>query len=127
MKKLQNIGAKLSVLPLLLMPASVLAQGNTLSDIGAQTGLDSGQGGSLTGIISGLISVFLGILGIIFFLLTLYAGFLYMTAAGEDDKVDKAKKLLTQAVIGLVIILAAYAISTFVTSSLTTATGVTVQ
>lgn len=126
MKKLQNIGAKLSVLPLLLMPASAFAQG-TLSDIGAQTGLDSGQGGSLTGIISGLISVFLGILGIIFFLLTLYAGFLYMTAAGEDDKVDKAKKLLTQAVIGLVIILAAYAISTFVTSSLTTAIGVTVQ
>ncbi|PIR92378.1 hypothetical protein COU01_01910, partial [Candidatus Falkowbacteria bacterium CG10_big_fil_rev_8_21_14_0_10_44_15] len=53
-------------------------------------------------------------LGIIFLVLVLYAGFLWMTAAGNEDQVTKAKSILTTSIIGIVIIVAAYAIVTFV-------------
>lgn len=63
---------------------------------------------------SRIINISLSFLGIIFFILTVYAGFKWMTAAGNEDQVGEARKLLTQAVIGLLIILASYSISVFV-------------
>ena len=47
-----------------------------------------------------------------------YGGFLWMTAHGNEEQVTKAKNLITAALIGLVIILSAYAISVFVISKL---------
>ena len=70
-----------------------------------------------------LINVFLGLLGIIFLLLIIYAGFLWMTAAGDDGKVKNAKNIMITSVVGLIILLSAYAISSFVIEQLTTATG----
>ncbi len=58
-----------------------------------------------------LISVLLGFLGVIFLFLTIYAGLLWMTAAGNADQVKKARGILLNAVIGLVIVLSSYAIS----------------
>lgn len=72
----------------------------------------------LTFIIGSIISSFFAILGVIFLLLTLYVGFLWMTAAGSPDQVNKAKKLMGQAVIGLVIMLSSYAITRFVINQL---------
>ncbi len=65
-----------------------------------------------------IIRIALGILGTIFLVLTLYAGFLWMTAGGEEEKTSKAKKLISNGVIGLVIILTAYAITSFVIGAL---------
>jgi hypothetical protein len=45
-----------------------------------------------------------------------------MTAGGNEDNVKKAKRLLSQSIIGLIIIVTAYAISTFVISQLVVAT-----
>jgi len=42
-----------------------------------------------------------------------------MTAAGNDDQVGKAKKILIQAIIGIIIVTASYAISAFVISAVT--------
>jgi hypothetical protein len=70
-----------------------------------------------------LINVLLGLLGIIFLVLTIYAGFLWMTAGGDEKQVAKAKQIIITAVIGLVILLSAYAISQFVIDQLVTATG----
>lgn len=56
--------------------------------------------------------------GIIFFILMLYAGFLWMTAAGDEKKIEQAKQILLAAIIGLVIVGAAYAITKFVGQSL---------
>lgn len=64
-----------------------------------------------------VINVALSLLGIIFVGLTVYAGFLWMTARGDDDGVKDARQTLTAAVIGLVIVLSAYAISNFVLRS----------
>lgn len=65
-----------------------------------------------------IIQTFLSVLGIIFLILTIYAGYTWMTAQGNEAKVDKAKNTLTTAIIGLIIVLAAYALSYFVISSL---------
>lgn len=66
---------------------------------------------SMAQIIADVIAVFLGLLGIIFVILIIVAGYNWMTAAGNEDKVEKAQHLISRATIGLIIILAAYAIT----------------
>jgi heme/copper-type cytochrome/quinol oxidase subunit 2 len=61
-------------------------------------------------------------LGIIAVVIVLLGGFQWMTAAGNEDKVSGAKKLMGAGVIGLVIILAAWGIASFVLNSLINAT-----
>ena len=56
----------------------------------------------------------LSLTGIIFFLLAVYAGFLWMTARGDESQAKKARETIIMAVTGLVIILGAYAITQFV-------------
>jgi hypothetical protein len=70
-----------------------------------------------------IIRVALGFLGVIAVVIILLGGFKWMTAGGNDDKLKKAKGLLFSGIIGLVIILSAYAIASFVLSSLVTATA----
>ncbi len=65
-----------------------------------------------------IINIFLGFLGVIAVCIVLYGGFLYMTSGGDDEKIGTAKKLLINGVIGLVIILSAFAITTFIFSRL---------
>ncbi|MDD4271233.1 MAG: pilin [Patescibacteria group bacterium] len=78
---------------------------------------------SLSGIMATGIKAFLGLLGIIFLVLIIYAGFLWMTAQGDEEKVTKAKDTITRAVIGLVIIILAYSITYFVFSNLPGSAG----
>jgi len=61
--------------------------------------------------------------GTIFFLIILYAGISWMTARGQAEKVNKAKGILETAIIGLIIVAASYAISTFIFSRLATTSG----
>lgn len=74
--------------------------------------------------IAELIKVALQFLGIIFLVLILYAGFLWLTSAGSEDKISKAKKIMAAAIIGSAIILTAYIITSFVLNQLLEATGV---
>jgi hypothetical protein len=74
-------------------------------------------------IAAAVIRVMLGFLGIIAVLIILYAGFLWMTAAGNEDKISQAKGMMSAGVIGLIIILAAFGIATFVMNALVTATA----
>jgi hypothetical protein len=73
-------------------------------------------------IIASVIRVVLGFLGIIAVIIIILGGFKWMTAAGNEDKIDEAKKLITAGVIGLVIILASWGIATFVMKAIYTAT-----
>ncbi len=79
---------------------------------------------SIPEIAAGIINIFLGLLGVIAVTLILYGGFLWMTSKGNEDQIKKAKMLMVNAVIGLIIITSAYAISRFVLSKLSEATGV---
>ena len=61
-----------------------------------------------------IIQLFLGLLGLIALVIVLYAGFVWMTSGGNEEKISQAKKILSAGVIGLMIILSAYAITTFI-------------
>lgn len=74
-------------------------------------------------IVLSVIGVALSVLGVIFLALIIYAGFNYMTAGGDEGKVETAKHTIVRAVIGLVIILVSYAIVQFVIPNLLCATG----
>lgn len=71
-----------------------------------------------------IVNAFLGIMGIVMVVLILYGGFLWMTAAGNTERIEKAKKILGNAVVGLIIIIMAYGISYFVINQLLKASGV---
>jgi len=64
-----------------------------------------------------IIKVALGFLGSIAVVLVVIAGFKWMTAGGNEDKIAESKKLMTAAAVGLVIILLAFAITNFVINS----------
>ncbi|MBI2551399.1 TrbC/VirB2 family protein [Candidatus Uhrbacteria bacterium] len=74
-------------------------------------------------IIAGIINTLLGFLGVIAVLIILYSGFKWMTAGGNDKNVEEARKMLIYGVIGLVIILSAYGIASFVLDQLSNATA----
>lgn len=91
-----------------------LTQVNDEADLGSE---------ELPATIGKLIAALLSVLGVIFLLLIIWAGFTWMTAQGDPKKVDKAKDILITSVVGLIILLSAYAISTFVITQLGDATG----
>lgn len=64
--------------------------------------------------IGSIIKILLSFVGIIFTVLMVYAGYLWMTARGEASQVEKAQEIIKSSVIGIIITLAAYSISNFV-------------
>lgn len=58
----------------------------------------------------------LTLVGLIFLVLMVYAGYLWMTARGDETQIEKAKSIISAAMIGLVIVLGAYAITFLVIS-----------
>ncbi len=60
------------------------------------------------------ITLVLSFVGVIFVILIIYAGIVWMTASGNEEKVTSAKKIMTDSIIGLIIVVAAYAITYFV-------------
>jgi hypothetical protein len=93
-------------------------QGAAQSLVDSADAADAGT--DLPTMIGAIIGVVLGVLGIILVFFLVQAGIMYMTAGGDSAKVDKAKKLITNAIVGMVIVVMAYSISTFVIGQLTT-------
>jgi type IV secretion system pilin len=129
MKHLKSTFAALATTALVL-PSIVFAQttnpfqrGSVLANEvgGAAYGTTAGPQ-SLTAIVGRIINVALGFLGVVFLVLLLYAGFLWMTAQGEEKTVEKAKNIIKQAIVGLIVIVAGFAISNFVLGSLVNVT-----
>ena len=65
-------------------------------------------------LIGTIIQGVLQFLGVIFLGFVIYGGITWMTASGSEDKVKSAKKIITNSVIGLIIVVLAYAISAFI-------------
>lgn len=74
-------------------------------------------------IAASVIRVALGFLGVIALGLIIYAGFLWMTSAGQEQKIEQAKSILKNALIGLIIILASFGIVSFIIEKLLEQTG----
>ncbi len=79
-----------------------------------QAGFGAADETTLSQTIGSVIKTALSLVGTIFLGLTVYAGFLWMTASGDESKVEKAQNILRSAVIGLIIALGAYGITNFV-------------
>ncbi len=90
--------------------------GTDSKQFAANAGLASG---SLTDTIASLIRTVLGFLGIVAVLIILMGGFKWMTAGGSETKVKEAKTFIIQGIIGLVIVIAAFAIAQFVITQVT--------
>lgn len=95
----------------LLPTFSASAQVNAGIEYGDNIGL--GKANPVT-IVIRIIQFFLGFLALIAVILVIYAGYLWMTAGGDPSKVEKAKQILKNALIGLVIILSAFGIVSWI-------------
>ncbi|MCX6797943.1 MAG: pilin [Candidatus Falkowbacteria bacterium] len=73
-----------------------------------------GSNDTIEPLIQNAINIVLSLLGIIFVAFIIYGGWAWFSARGNEQKLDKAKDTLTQAIIGLLIVLGSYAISYFV-------------
>jgi len=78
------------------------------------------QQGVINAIIGNLLNPLLGFLGALFLVLTVYAGYLWMTAQGNEEKTKKAAEIVKWAVIGLVAVAATYVLVNFVISLIQT-------
>lgn len=91
------------------METNMKALGNA-----ARYSTESTNDQSMYRFIGSLVSIFLGALGVVFSILFIVAGYHWMMAGGDTAKIDKAKDTMWRAIIGLLIIIGAYAIQQYV-------------
>lgn len=123
MKQYKNIIACICLIAALALPQMILAANpalNTLDNIasGERGPYKEAMETDLMEIIGTVISVALGLLGVIFLVLMIYAGYNWMTARGEEEKVSSAKDTIVRAVTGLIIVIGSYAAWKFIFSKL---------
>lgn len=111
---------------ILLLPNIALAQVNIMKNLDEATKDSYKQEVPLMQVIGNIIKVLLMLLGTIFVILLLLGGFRWMTAQGDAKKVEEARDLIKNSVVGVVIILAAYAIAAFVLKEAYKATTVNI-
>ena len=116
MKKLISLGL-VSLFAFSMMTSVAFAQVNISSDLGGTFGLGTQD---LKATLVGIINVVLGFLGIIAVVVILVGGFKWMTSGGSEEKVASARQMIIAGVIGLAIILAAFAIVQFVVTNVAT-------
>ena len=113
----------LLALPLLVFPAIGFAQPDytgQLNNAGTAVYATTDPGGGFAPMLGTIIGAVLAFLGVILLVLIIYAGFLWMTASGNATRVQKAKDILSQAFVGLIIVLVSYALTRFVVSTVAT-------
>lgn len=82
-------------------------------------------GGSLTNMIGNIVNVILVVVGILAVIYLIYGGIMYVTAGGDAEKASKGRVAITNAIIGIVIIMLALAIYNFVIQGVQTGSGTT--
>lgn len=125
MKKLAALAATTAIAAMSAVPAITFAQGTlNANDLGVNVVEDSTKLGSgdVRATAARIINVALSFLGIISVIIVLIGGFQYMISGGDQAKTDAAKKMITSGIIGLAIILSAWAITSFVIGQLLEAT-----
>lgn len=93
---------------------------DTLDCVADKAGFDvnkvtaGGSNDTIEPLIQNIINIVLSLLGIIFIAFIIYGGWAWFSARGNEQKLDRGKDTITQAIIGLLVVLGAYAISYFV-------------
>lgn len=104
---------------LLLLPQFTLAAPNInvyTEKIATGAGYEKATDTTLSETVGKYVRVMLSLVGTIFLALTVYAGFLWMTASGNEEQVTKATDIIKMATIGLIVALSAFPITAFVVS-----------
>lgn len=70
-----------------------------------------------------IIGYVLAFVGVIFFAIMVYGGFLWMTARGAPEQVKRAKDMIEQAAIGMVVVFLSYVVTTFILRTLLSSVG----
>ncbi|EKE01304.1 MAG: hypothetical protein ACD_21C00164G0003 [uncultured bacterium] len=124
-KNIYTFLISLSLVTVALAPVIVFAayQPSVIEvDPGGNFEQNSGLGDANPGeVTAGVINWVLGLLGLLAIVLVVYAGFLWMLAAGNEEQVKKAKDILSGAFFGILIILASYGITSYVFENLVNA------
>lgn len=118
MQRLKRISAIIGVAlssALLAFPALAAGINTNIQPIASASGLGTAD---IRTIVGRIIYVALGVLGTVMLVIVVYAGFLWMTAGGNEQRVEDAKRYIKNASIGLAIILCSYAITYFVIAKL---------
>lgn len=102
-----------------MLPSLVLAANPALNEL-TDVAINKGpfQEANLLDVVGAVVGVALGLVGTVFLILMIYAGYNWMTAQGEEEKVTKAKAIIIQSIIGIIIVVGAYAAWRFVFSRL---------
>lgn len=96
-----------------------LTGGFGLEETATEAGIKTRSTLGPAGFIGILIGYVLAFVGVIFFVLMVYGGFIWMTARGSKEKVDQAIKLIEESAIGIIIIFLSYIITNFVMTRIT--------
>jgi len=126
MNKIKNFSLIIIVLSLLTSLNSPFAQAASpkLQDASSNIETTASAAGvssaDIPSIAVTIVNALLTLVGMVFFIYFIYGGFKWMTATGSPEKVEKAKKLIINAVIGLAIIALAYTISYFIIQAIET-------
>jgi hypothetical protein len=123
MKFIQSFLLSLGVLVVLGAYTPVLAQGslqdapNQLDAAADDTGIGSGSElGNLSSVIAAALRFILSLLGTLMLGYMVYAGYLWMTAQGDEGEITKAKGIMINTVIGFLVVVSAWAITYLVQS-----------
>ncbi len=114
------LAASLINIPLPTKGATII---NRLVNVGVNAGYSNITTDSFPQAFGRIINVFLSILGVIFMAYMVYGGYLWMIARGNEEQVNRAKAVIRGSIIGIIIVLAAYAISAFVVNRFSQAGG----
>lgn len=108
------LAAMLAIFFSFLSALPAVAQINSgLENTAATAGLPTGST-NLAATVGTYIKSLLGLVGVAFLILTVYAGILWMIARGEEDQVTHAKDILRNSIIGIIIIFLAYSITNYI-------------
>ncbi|OJI06540.1 hypothetical protein BK004_02985 [bacterium CG10_46_32] len=91
----------------------------------ANKAVGSSSESAVLSVISNIINVILGFIGVIFFIQMFYAGFKWMSSGGNDEMVSESKQTIRNAVIGIVVVFGAFIITNFVLNQIASITGPT--
>ncbi len=69
---------------------------------------------SLGYVIATILGGFMGLLGVTFLILMVLAGFRWMNSGGNEETIKKAQETIKNSIIGLILVLAAWAITFFI-------------
>ncbi len=89
-----------------------------LTTMAKSTGYENSNIKTPQTMISTVIEIALSFLGIFFLILTIYGGYTWMIARGNEQEIERASKIFQTAIIGLIVVIAAYAISWFMLDKL---------